>query len=71
MWWYNFVFCAIIILLLLSLFILEFRTKIESLNPEVSGSIPSGVNFGGVHTELALALNGPPRKWAVGLVPSD
>ena len=39
---------------------------------KVSGSIPTGANFGGqIHTELCSSLERGPRKWAVGLVPSD
>ncbi|RHN63056.1 hypothetical protein MtrunA17_Chr4g0054181 [Medicago truncatula] len=39
---------------------------------EVSGSILSGANFGGLSPYRACSgFKRGPRKWAVGLVPSD
>ncbi|AES96344.1 hypothetical protein MTR_5g035970 [Medicago truncatula] len=45
---------------------------LEFAPPEVSGSIPSGANFGGLSPYRACSgFKRGPRKWAVGLVPSD
>ncbi|AES70168.1 hypothetical protein MTR_3g048930 [Medicago truncatula] len=45
---------------------------LEFALPEVSGSIPSGANFGGLSPYRACSgFKRGPRKWAVGLVPSD
>ncbi|AES88715.1 hypothetical protein MTR_4g061230 [Medicago truncatula] len=46
---------------------------LEFTPPEVSGSIPSGANFGGLSPYRACSASSAfkwgPRKWAVGLVP--
>ncbi|RHN71125.1 hypothetical protein MtrunA17_Chr3g0142861 [Medicago truncatula] len=45
---------------------------LEFAPPEVSGSILSGANFGGLSPYRACSgSKRGPRKWAVGLVPSD
>ncbi|KEH18138.1 hypothetical protein MTR_8g012670 [Medicago truncatula] len=45
---------------------------LEFAPPKVSGSIPSGANFGGLSPYRACSgFKRGPRKWAVGLVPSD
>ncbi|KEH34338.1 hypothetical protein MTR_3g464800 [Medicago truncatula] len=44
---------------------------LEFAPPEVSGSIPSGANFGGLSPYRACSgFKRGPRKWAVGLVDS-
>jgi len=45
---------------------------LEFAPPEVLGSIPSSANFGGLSPYRACSgFKRGPRKWAVGLVPSD
>ncbi|AES90445.1 hypothetical protein MTR_4g091250 [Medicago truncatula] len=45
---------------------------LEFVPPDVSGSIPYGANFGGLSPYRACYdFKRDPRKWAVGLVPSD
>jgi len=45
---------------------------LECVPLKVSGSIFSGVNFGGqVYTKLCSSFKRGPFKWTVGLVPSD
>ena len=46
--------------------------RMEFAPPKVSGSIPSGANFGGLSPyRVCSGFKRGPRKWAVGLVPSD
>ncbi|AES94643.1 hypothetical protein MTR_5g016710 [Medicago truncatula] len=45
---------------------------LEFASPEISGSITSGANFGGLSPYRACSgFKRGPRKWAVRLVPSN